>query len=667
MEFIKLFEPITINGLTIKNRIVMPAMALFYTSDYTFTDQYKSFYLERARGGVGLMITGPMAIDKVGSTPRIPGLFDDTHIGALRKFTDELHRETDIRIGVQLMHQGRNAPTRETGFTPIAPSAIPSPITRDLPREMTTDDIEQIKTAFAMGARRAREAGFDFVEIIAGGYLIGQFLSPLTNLRTDKYGGTVQNRMRFGLEVITSVRQVLGEDFAMGIRVSGHDFMQGGNTNIESAIFCEEAEKVGVDCINVTGGWHETNVPQTTSDVPSGAFVYLARAIKGKVKVPIFASNRLGDPLVAERVLRSRAADMICWGRPLIADPELPNKVKSGSFKERVPCIGCNQRCLDAIFSGSMVGCVLNPRAGRESDTEIRESEVKKKIIVAGGGPAGMEFALSASQRGHNVILYEKMANLGGQMNLIGQVPGKEEILQAVKSLETRLKQTDVKIELNTYLTPEMITAINPDVLVVASGACPSKLDIPGILQKHVVNAWDVLNGSVSNIGKQIVIVGGGATGCDVALFLANLSIPTAETFAFLVYHGVDDANQLRNLLYDAGRTITVLEMMERFAGDVGISTRWPLMKNLRLMGVELRPKTKVLRITEDAVVVETESGTESIPADMVVIAAGSRPVNDLAQKLRSNIAEMVTIGDAVQPRKITDAIKEGFDAALKV
>ena len=277
------------------------------------------------------MIIGPVAIDKVGSTPFMPGLFDDKYIGPIREFTDELHKDTDAKIGIQLMQMGRFASSSYTGVPPIAPSAIASPISGEVPREMTRDDIEEVKEAYAQGARRAMEAGFDYIEVLAaGGYLIGEFLSPVTNHRTDEYGGPIENRMRFGLEVIKKVRQVVGKDFAMGIRVSGHDFMEGGHTNIESALFCTEAEKVGVNSINVTGGWHESYIPQITTNVPPGAFLYLARGIKEKVSVPVFASNRLGDPLVAERALRSGAADMICWGRPLLADPELPNQSRNG-------------------------------------------------------------------------------------------------------------------------------------------------------------------------------------------------------------------------------------------------------------------------------------------------------------------------------------------------
>ncbi|MGB6065498.1 MAG: FAD-dependent oxidoreductase [Desulfomonilaceae bacterium] len=666
MEFVKLFEPIDINRLSITNRIVMPAMALFYTRDYSLTDRYKAFYRERAKGGVGLMTIGPVAIDRVGSSPLILGLFDDTFIRPFLEYINELHDTTEAKIGIQLMQQGRNASEKISGIKPIAPSAIANPLSGELPRAMTKDDIAEVQEAYVKAALRARAAGFDYVEVLAGGsYLIGEFLSPVTNHRTDEYGGFIEKRMRFGLEVVKRVRTALGEDFPMGVRVSGHDFVDGGNTLAESSLFCSEAAKAGVNSINVTGGWHETKVPQVTSEVPPGAYLYLSRAIKQKVGVPVFASNRLGDPMVAEKALRSGAADMVCWGRPLIADPDLPTKVRTGRQNERVPCIGCNQGCIDAIFAGSAVCCTLNPRVGREAETGIREADVKKRIFVAGGGPAGMEFALIASQRGHEVTLYEKDNKLGGQINLIGPLPGKSVYLEAVTSLENRLKSSSVKIELNAPLTPEIIRSKHPDVLIVATGAKPAKLTIPGIDNSNVINAWDVLCGTVSDIGKRVVIIGGGATGCETALLVANLGVLTAEAFTFLAYHSADDIERLRALLYEGGRQITVIEIAQRPATNVGISTRWSLLKNLKLTGVRIRTRTRIIEIAEKCVRIETETGTESIPADTVIVATGTVPVNDLARSVNSDRTDVVVIGDAKEIGKISDAVREGFDMAL--
>lgn len=668
MEFVQLFKPININRLPISNRIVMPSMALFYTDDYSLTDRYKAFYRERAKGGVGLMIIGPVAIDRVGSSPLILGLFDDSHVDPFREYINELHKTTDAKIGIQLMQQGRNTSPKMTGMKPIAPSAIANPLTGELPRAMTEDDIAEVQEAYVKAALRARDAGFDYTEILAGGsYLIGEFLSAVTNHRTDEYGGSIEKRMRFGLEVITQVRTALGEDFPMGIRVSGQDFVKGGNTLAESSLFCREAEKVGVNGISVAGGWHETNVPQLTSEVPPGAYLYLSRAIKDKVEVPVFASNRLGDPIVAERALRSGAADMVCWGRPLIADPDLAMKVRTGRQQERVPCIGCNQGCFDAIFSGSPACCILNPRVGREAETEIREADVKKRILVAGGGPAGMEFAITASKIGHDVTLYEKDNKLGGQINLIGALPGKSVYLDAVASLENRSKSSGAKIRLNTPLTQDIVESERPDILIVATGAQPAEFTIPGIDNSHVINAWDVLCGAASDIGKRVVVIGGGATGCETALLVANLGALTAEAFSFLAYHSANDLEELRKLLFDSGRHITIIEIAERPAAKVGISTRWPLLKNLKLMGVDIRTRTRIVDMREGCIHIETENGRESIPVDTIIVATGSVPVDDLLRTMRSNQTDLRVIGDAGGVGKISDAVREGFDMALSL
>lgn len=666
MEIKKLFEPITINRLTIKNRIVMPAMGLAYSSDYSFNDRYRAFYRERASGGVGLLTIGPVAIDRVGSAPFMPGLFEDSHIKPLRDFIDQLHQETDARIATQLLHMGRYTFSALTGIQPIAPSPIPSTLTHETPREMTLADIETVTAAYVRAARRAVEAGFDFIEILAcTGYLISEFLSPVTNKRTDEYGGSIENRMRFGLEVTQAVRKAIGQDLALGIRVAGNDFMEGGHTNRQSARFAAAAEAAGVDAVNVTGGWHETRVPQLTSNVPSGAFVYLARGIKNTVKVPVFASNRLGDPYVAERALRSGACDMICWGRPLIADPELPNKVRGGRFDEIIPCIACNQGCFDSIFAGAPVTCILNPRAGNEAMFQMETTPAPKSILVAGGGPAGMEFALTAAQRGHRVTLYEKGDRLGGQVNLARRPPGKQEFQRLIDSMAARMAHWGVDVRLNTPLTAAMAIKKRPDLLVAASGARPARIRVPGIDKPHVVDAWDVLAEKVWNIGHHVAVVGGNATGCETALLVAEMGVPDPETFTFLMVHSAEDRDFAAELLHTPGRTITVIDMVPRLADNAGRTARWSLIKSLKLMGVTLRPKTTLLEIRDDAILVQTENGEEILPADTVILAVGAVPVTDLTQEMEGSGIPVVVVGDAKAPRRITEAVKEGFEAAL--
>jgi 2,4-dienoyl-CoA reductase (NADPH2) len=668
VEFIKLFEPITINQLPIKNRIVMPAIGLNYTQDYTLTERLKNFYRTRARGGVGLMIIGPVGIDKVGSVSSFTALFDDQYVEPFKNLVDELHRETDAKIGIQLLQMGRNAISFLTGLQAISPSALYNRLTKEYSREMTKDDIEEVKESYAKAAIRANQVGFDYIEILGcTGYLISQFLSPVTNLRTDEYGGSIENRMRFPLEVIQKARESIGKDMALGVRVAGNDFIEGGHTNDQSAIFCAEAQKAGIDAINVTGGWHDTNVPQLTSHVPQGAYVYLARGIKEKVDIPVFASNRLGDPAIAEKALRSGAADMICWARPLIADPELPRKVKEKRFNEIITCISCNQGCFDNVFVGAHVTCTVNPIVSREGKISIEKTPDRKKIAVAGGGPAGMQFALTAAQRGHNVTLFEKEDHLGGQVELAAAPPGKKEFLNITKSLENRLRHAGIKVNLKTSLTPVKIKKIAPDVLVVATGARSVHLQLPGIDKSHVVDAWDVLKGNIPNIGKQVVVVGGNAVGCETAEFIASEGVVDSETMAFLMFHAAEDSAWLKSRLCSNARKVTVIEIADRLGSNVGASTRWTLMKDVNLRGIKLLPRTKLVEITNHAIIVETPEGRKTIPADTVVMAVGSKAIDNLAKKIASNGIKVITIGDAKTPRRFIEAIKEGFEEALKI
>jgi 2,4-dienoyl-CoA reductase (NADPH2) len=669
MEFIKLFQPININGkLEVKNRIVLPALGLDYTRDYSFTEKFAAFYRARAHGGVGLMTVGPIAVDEVGGAPSMPQLFDDKNVEPLRQFIDEMHSDTDVKVGTQLFHMGRYSYAFLWGKEPIAPSAIASKLTKHTPREMTYEDIQETQQAFADAATRCAEAGFDYVEIIAcTGYLISEFLSPLTNWRTDEYGGSLENRMRFGVETVAKVRKAVGDDIAVGVRIAGNDFMDGGNTNTENAEFAAAAQTAGVDAVNVTGGWHETTIPQLTTDVPPGVYTYLARGVKDRVDVPVFASNRLGNPYLAEKTLRSGAADMICWARPIIADPELPNKVKEGRLDEIVTCIACNQGCFDAVFSQQPVRCVLNPLAGRENEYDVGSAAAAKKVMVAGGGPAGMEFAVTAAQRGHDVTLYEKDDCLGGQINLACVPPGKAEFHNMVESLEKRMAHNGVKVELGTPVTAETVAHEEPDVLVVASGARELEINVPGVDKPHVVSAWDLLADRVADIGENVVVVGGSATGCESAHFVASMGTVDPETFTFLMYHAAEDTDFAKELLHQSQRNITIIDLLPRLAENVGKTSRWSLMKRLRLSDVELRPNTKLLEITDDAVLVETEDGNQSIPADTVIMAVGAVPVDELTREVGGNGVEVITIGDAKEPRKISDAILEGFEAAVNL
>jgi 2,4-dienoyl-CoA reductase (NADPH2) len=565
------------------------------------------------------------------------------------------------------MHMGRNAFFFD-GKEAIAPSPIPGKLNPMTPREMTKEDIQNTIDNFADAARRSKDAGFDLIEIIGcTGYLVSQFLSPISNIREDEYGGSIENRMRFGLEVIKAIRKMVGDDMPIGIRIAGNDFMDGGHTNKEAALFAKEAEKAGVDAINVTGGWHETYIPQVTTVVPPGAYVYLARGIKESVTIPVSASNRLGNPDVAEKALRSDSCDMVCWGRPLIADPELPNKVKQKRFNEIIICIACNQGCFDQLAGGAPVSCILNPTAGMEDELKIENTEQPKNILVAGGGPAGMKFATIAAQRGHTVTLYESEEKLGGQVNLAKASPGKKELGNITKSLENRMNKFGVDVKLNTQLKMDVIKEAKPDLLVVASGAKPLEINFPGIDKPHVVSAWDVLSEKVWDIGKNVVIIGGSATGCETAHFISTIGMPDAETCSFLLYHKAEEESVLNELMHKTERNITVIDMVDRLAGNVGRTSRWGLVKSLKLSDVNMMPNTRLVEITDKAVIVKVGDKKEEIPADTVVLALGAKSDAALAEQTKELGIEVIVIGDAKTPRKISDAVLEGFQEGLEV
>ncbi len=341
--------------------------------------------------------------------------------------------------------------------------------------------------------------------------------------------------------------------------------------------------------------------------------------------------------------------------------------MQEGRHDEIVSCIACNQGCFDSIFYGRAVHCVLNPSVGREQEVKITPAEKKKKILVAGGGPGGMEFALTAAARGHDVTLYEKDERLGGQVNLAKTPPGKHELQKIIDSMNNRMRHYGVTVKAGQPLTAETVKKEKPDYLVVATGARPIEIKVPGIDKPHVVSAWDVLSDRVAEIGKRVVIVGGSATGCETAHYITAMDVPDAEAFTFLMYHNAEDPLYAMELLHKTGREVVVIDMLDRIADNVSKTSRWSLMKSLKLMGVKLMPGTKLLEITDDAVVVETDKGKQNIPADTVIVAVGARPVNDLAAAVEKDGICVITIGDAKSPRKITDAVREGFEEALTI
>ncbi len=661
-----LFEPVKIGTMELKNRICMPAIHHCFTPDGMVNDRLIKYYQTRAEGGAALITVGGCAIDRIGGGPMMIGIYDDRFIEGLAALAGAVKR-AGARVAAQLYQAGRYTHSIFSGQQALAPSAVPSRFTRETPREMTLEEIEMVIDSFAAAALRAKEAGFDAVEIIASaGYLICQFFSPVTNLRQDRYGGSLENRCRFGVEVVERVRAAVGPGYPIVVRLSGHDFIPGSNTNKEAALFAVELEKAGADCFNVTGGWHETRVPQITGDLPRGGFAYLARGIKEAVQVPVIASNRINDPLVAEQILKDGLADLVNMGRPLIADPELPEKTKKGRFQSIRRCIACNQGCMDSVFTLQDVFCAINPLAGREHEIKIEATRVPRRVLVVGGGPAGLEAARLAAERGHRVTIWEKEPRLGGQLPYAARPAGKGEFTTLLDYYEHELNRLGVEMELQREATAAEIAAFNADAVVLATGARPAPAPFPVAAPDKVATALEVLDGSV-NPGRRVVVVGGGAVGCETAVAIAAKGTISAETLKFLVENEAEELETLRRLLNRGTREVTIVEQFKGVGRDIGISTRWVVMQNVRRLGIKVMDEATVKAVTAEGVVVEKDGAETLIPADTVVLAVGARPVNELAEQLQGRVAELHLVGDAVKPRKLTEAIREGFEVGLKL
>jgi 2,4-dienoyl-CoA reductase (NADPH2) len=664
----KLFSPIMINRCEIKNRISMPAFGLLYCGgDRRPTERLINFYQARAKGGCGLIIVGGVGISLEGSGLVLPTIETDEYIPDWQRLAEAVHRP-GARLFLQLFHSGRYQHSiLAGGKQAVAPSAVPSHYTRETPRALTPEEIVGIEDNYAAAARRCVEAEVDGVEIIASaGYLISQFLSPVTNLREDEYGGSFANRTRFGLEVIKKVRAVVGPDYPVIMRLSGNDFMPGGQTSKDSIEVAKVFAAAGVDAFNVTGGWHETKVPQLPAMVPRGAYLYLASGIKRAVSVPVIGSNRIVEPVQAERVLRDGLADMVNIGRAQIADPDWANKAKEDKIDDIRPCVDCLQGCMDRLFSGKPVECLCNPQAGHEAERKVSRVKKVKTVVVIGAGPAGLEAGVTAAKRGHHVTIFDHADHIGGQLPLVAAPPGREEFSRLLSYYHKQVQGHGIALKLGKKVAMSDIRRVRPNVVILATGSSQLVPNLPGAGRPEVVMAWDALLDK-ADLGESVAVIGGGAVGIETAIAIADRGTIDGDTLKFLLKHEAEDIETLKRLVVRGSRKVTILEMLPKIGKDVGITNRWVFLKELEMLGVEVIVEATVKAITDSGVVYERAGESQTLAAKSVVLALGSRPNLELEEELKSAGFTYVMIGDVKAPRKILDAVHEGFLAAMEI
>ncbi|UFJ41655.1 FAD-dependent oxidoreductase [Brevibacillus humidisoli] len=658
----RVFQPIRLADTTFPNRIVMGSMHVGLEALEGGMERLAAFYAERARGGAGLIVTGGAGVCPEGGLGnKSASIYADEHVEQFRPVTNAVHREGG-KIFLQLFHAGRYAYKEMTGLDPVAPSPIQAPINRTAPRELRDDEIEQTIEAFAAGARRAQAAGFDGVEIMGSeGYLINQFLSPVTNRRTDRWGGDLQNRSRFALEIARRVRTAVGKQFPVIFRMSGLDLIPHSTTLEETIRFAQMLEETGVDALNIGIGWHESQVPTIAMMVPRGSFVWVASEIKTAVTIPVIGSNRINDLRLAEQYLQEGLCDMVSLARPFLADPQIVNKSMDERFDEVNTCIACNQACLDHIFSGQPASCLVNPEAGREHELAIRPAAEKKRIAVVGAGPAGMEAARVLALRGHQVVLFERDSKIGGQLNYARQVPDKQEFDETLRYYRIQLANHGVKIRYGTEVSAERLVSEGFEEVISATGVIPRQPELPGIDLPHVVSYADVFEGRV-DVGQRVVIVGAGGIACDLAHLLTDSRRLSADTAHYLLEWGVLDTSSLERLK-GSKRSVTMLRRGKQVGTGLGKTTRWAVLARLKHQGVTMLTEVAYREITEEGVRIIHEGHERILSADTVVIAAGATPNNRLADELRG-VLPVHVIGGAREAGEL-DAKRAILEGAL--
>jgi len=651
-EYPHLLAPLDLGHVTLKNRVLMGSMhtGLEETKDW---NRVAEFYATRARGGVGLMVTGGMAPNNEGGVfPGAAGLYTEKDIENHKVVTDRVHDAGGL-IAMQVLHAGRYAYSPDC----VGPSPVKSPISPFPPKELDEDGIEKQISDIVTAVASAQQAGYDGAEIMGSeGYFLNQFLVTHTNKRTDRWGGSYENRMRLPIEAVRRAREAVGPDFILIYRLSMIDLVPEGSTHDEVVQLAQEVEKAGASIINTGIGWHEARIPTIATSVPRAGFAWVTKKLMGKVGIPVITSNRINMPDVAEQVLADGCADMVSMARPFLADPDFVRKAKDGRADTIAPCIACNQACLDHTFSGKISSCLVNPRACYETELTVTPTDRPRSIGVVGAGPAGLSAAMTAAERGHNVTLFDRDSKLGGQLNMAREVPGKEEFHGLVDWFTTMVDDLGITLKLGAKVGADDLDGF--DEVIIATGVIPRDPGIDGQDGPNVLSYIDVLRGKAP-VGKRVAIIGAGGIGFDVAEYLVHEGeSPTEDLAEWKEEWGVGDPEQSRGGLSPEGpqpeppaRRVTLLQRKaERVGKRLGKTTGWIHRAALRMKGVEMvsgvnyeRIDASGLHITEG----EARENPRLIEADTVVLCAGQLSERSLADALEDRGVQVHVIGGA--------------------
>lgn len=662
-----LFEPLDLGFTQLKNRILMGSMHTGLEEAKNGFERLAAYFSERAAGEAGLIVTGGIAPNRAGWVAPFSARLSNKWAVAKHKLITNAVHANEGKICLQILHSGRY------GYHPIcvAPSSIKSPISPFKPWALSESSIKKTIEDFANTARLAQEAGYDGIEIMGSeGYLINQFLVKHTNHRTDKWGGDYENRMRFPLEIVRRVRAAVGNDFILIFRLSLIDLVPNGSSWEEIVLLAKNVEKEGINIINSGIGWHEARVPTIATQVPRGTFTWLTSRLKSEIKIPVIASNRINMPQEAENIISGGQADMISMARPFLADPEWPIKAKQGRSDEINTCIACNQACLDHVFEGKPASCLVNPRACSETELNFIKVLKSKKIAVIGAGPAGLTFAIHAAERGHDVHLFEKENEIGGQFRLAANIPGKEEFKETLRYFKVQINNKKVKLYLNTTCDFQNLSAEGFDEIVLSAGVKPKQINnIPGINHPKVVSYADLILGKV-NKGENVAIIGAGGVGFDVATFLTHEK--PYETASFLSSWSVDQSFSIPGGLLNEKtdlKTNRNIFMLQRSTGkpgkSLGKTTGWIHKKELQKRGVKFITGISYEKIDDDGLHLKMTNGqVECLPVDQIVICAGQLPAYDESLVIPGFKGNIQWIG-GVKEAKELDAKKAIKDAAI--